>query len=124
MELTKAEREMLDGKNGKGTQKCMKLLVTMGEIAGAKKMVPIVSGHIAGNYAVMEDEGIEWLEEIGGDGARLKIYTTKNPEMFDFDNPQELGVPERVQKIQEQDECGPEDAWRCPHLYVSSLSGR
>ena len=40
MELTKAEREMLDGKNGKGTQKCMKLLVTMGEIAGAKKMVP------------------------------------------------------------------------------------
>ena len=48
----------------------------------------------------MEDEGIEWLEEIGGDGARLKIYTTKNPEMFDFDNPQELGVPERVQKIQ------------------------
>jgi predicted aconitase len=100
MELTKTEQEMLAGKNGKGTQKCMKLLVTMGEVTGAKKMVPIVSGHIAGNYAVMGDEGIEWVEEIGRDGARLKIYTTKNPEMFDFDNPQELGVPVRVQNIQ------------------------
>ncbi len=100
MQLTKAEQEMLAGKNGKGVQKCMKLLVAMGEIAGAKKMVPIVSGHIAGNYAVMEDEGIEWIEEIARDGAKLKIYTTKNPEMFDFDNPRELGVPMRVQVIQ------------------------
>ena len=50
MELTKAEQEMLSGKQGRGTAKCMQLLVAMGEVCGAKKMVPITSGHIAGNY--------------------------------------------------------------------------
>ena len=69
MELTKTEQEMLSGKQGPGTQKCMQLLVTMGEVCGAKKMVPIVSGHIAGNYAVRGDEGIGWIEELVKDGA-------------------------------------------------------
>ena len=100
MQLTKREQEMLAGKHGIGAQKCMKLLVTMGEVTGAKRMVPIVSGHIAGNYSVMGDEGIEWVEEIVRDGAKIKVYTTKNPEMFDFDNPQELGVPQKYQDIQ------------------------
>ncbi|HEY3277497.1 MAG TPA: aconitase X catalytic domain-containing protein [Syntrophorhabdaceae bacterium] len=100
MELTKREQGCLAGKEGKGAQKCMQLLVAMGEVAGAKRMVPIVSGHIAGNYAVMEDEGIAWVEEIVRDGAKLQIYTTKNPEMYDFDNPEELGVPVRIQMIQ------------------------
>jgi len=100
MELTKREQEYLAGKEGKGAQKCMQLLVAMGEVTGARRMVPIVSGHIAGNYAVMEDEGIAWVEEIVRDGAKLQVYTTKNPEMYDFENPLELGVPQRIQDIQ------------------------
>ena len=100
MELTKTEQEMLSGKQGRGTQKCMQLIAAMGEVSGAKKTVPIVSGHIAGNYSVMGDEGIEWLEDLVKDGAKIKVYTTKNPEMFDFENADELAVPQKVRDIQ------------------------
>jgi len=48
-------------------------------------MIPITSVHIAGNYPVMMDEGVEWLEEIAGGGLKVSVFTTKHPEMFDFE---------------------------------------
>jgi len=102
MELTQKEQEMLSGKYGRGAQRCMEMLVTIGEINSAKRMVPIVSGHIAGNFAVMREEGIEWVEQMVKDGARIKVYTSKNPEMFDFENPDELGVPQKYRQIQQR----------------------
>ena len=100
MELTKTEQEMLSGEHGVGTQKCMKLLVTMGQVCGAKKMVPITSGHIAGNFTVMGEEGIGWIEELVKEGAKIKVFTTKNPEMFDFEHADELAVPQKYRDIQ------------------------
>lgn len=100
MQLNKTEHEMLSGKHGSGIRKCMQLLVTMGEINGAEKMIPIVSGHMAGKYSVMGDEGVGWIEELVRSGARMKVYTTKNPEMFDFENPDELGVPQKYREQQ------------------------
>ncbi|MCL6446738.1 MAG: aconitase X catalytic domain-containing protein [Armatimonadetes bacterium] len=79
-------------------KKCMELLVAIGECYGAKRMVPITSAHIAGNYSVMRDEGIEWLEnfasELTAEGLKVAVFTTKNPEMFDFEEADELRVPE------------------------------
>ncbi len=126
MELTKTEQEMLSGKQGPGAQKCMQLLVAMGEVCGAKKMVPIVSGHIAGNYLVMGDEGIGWLEELVKDGAKIKVYTTKNPEMFDFENADELGVPQKYRDIQYRmnkalQELGVALTYTCHHYLVGNL---
>ena len=79
---------------------CMQLMVTMGEINGANRMIPIVSGHMAGKYSVMGDEGVGWIEELVRGGARINVYTTKNPEMFDFENPDELGVPQKYREQQ------------------------
>ncbi len=126
MELTKAEQEMLSGKQGRGTAKCMQLLVAMGEVCGAKKMVPITSGHIAGNYAVMGDEGIGWIEELVKDGARMKVYTTKNPEMFDFEKADELRVPEKYRAIQYRmnnalKELGVALTYTCHHYLIGNV---
>jgi predicted aconitase len=102
MQLSTREKEMLDGRYGRGPQRCMEILSAVGECYEAERMVPVTSVHIAGNYPVMMDEGIEWLEELARDGAKMTVFTTKNPEMFDFEDRAELHVPELLQNRQER----------------------
>lgn len=100
MELQKREEEMLSGKCGAGLKKCMEILVAVGECNDAAKMIPVTSVHMAGNYSVMETEGIDWLEELARGGSRVKVFTTKNPEMYDFEDWREFNVPEELQEKQ------------------------
>jgi len=72
----------------------MEILVAYGQCYDAERMIPITSVHIAGNYSVLMDEGIEWLEDLAAEGARVQVYTTKNPEMYDFEQADELGIPD------------------------------
>ena len=100
MELNKEQQEMLEGKHGRGARKAMEILAAYGECYNAERMIPVTSVHIAGNYPVLMDEGIEWLEDLAQGGTKVSVYTTKNPEMFDFDDWEELKVPEMYQDRQ------------------------
>ncbi|HPP06085.1 MAG TPA: aconitase X catalytic domain-containing protein, partial [Syntrophorhabdaceae bacterium] len=95
MKLTNYEEDLLKGKYGPVLKRCMEILVAVGECYEAESMVPVTSVHIAGNYPVLMDEGVEWLEELANEGLKVKVFTTKNPEMFDFEDFKELNVPER-----------------------------
>ncbi|MCK4726363.1 MAG: DUF521 domain-containing protein, partial [Anaerolineales bacterium] len=48
MDLTPEQHRMLDGDYGKATRKAMQILVTLGEIYGAKRLVPVSSVQVAG----------------------------------------------------------------------------
>ena len=48
MELTSLESEMLDGKYGRATRKAMEILVALGTIYDAERMVPVSSVQISG----------------------------------------------------------------------------
>ncbi len=100
MELTQREQEILEGKSGRGAQKCMEILQAYGECYDARRMIPVTSVHIAGNYPVLMDEGIEWLEDLAQGGTKVSVYTTKNPEMYDFEQAEELKVPAIYQERQ------------------------
>jgi len=100
MELNKEQQEMIEGKHGRGARKAMEILAAYGECYNAERMIPVTSVHIAGNYPVLMDEGIEWLEDLAQGGTKVSVYTTKNPEMFDFDDWEELKVPEIYQERQ------------------------
>ncbi len=102
MELTKRQQEMLEGKNGPGAQKAMEILTAYGECYGAARMVPVTSVHMAGNFPVLMDEGVEWLEDLAGEGTRVSVYTTKNPEMFDPEQAEELLIPTYYQVRQKR----------------------
>ncbi|MBN1847556.1 MAG: DUF521 domain-containing protein [Deltaproteobacteria bacterium] len=71
MELTREQQRMLEGRDGQGAQKAMEILLAYGECYHAKRMIPITSVHIAGNFPVLMDEGIEWLEDLARDGTRV-----------------------------------------------------
>lgn len=91
---------MLKGDFGRGIQKAMEILVAVGDINEAERMIPVSSAHMAGNYGPLRDEGVEWLEEFAESGVSAKVFTTVNPQGFDFDIPREMQVPEKFRKIQ------------------------
>ena len=79
MELTAEEQEMAAGKHGKAAQTAMNILVTLGEIYGAKRLIDITSVQIAGvSYANLNEPGLSWLEEMAKDG-KVRTFTTLNP---------------------------------------------
>jgi len=126
MELNEEEQRMLDGKQGSGVQKAMEILVAYGDCYGAHRMIPVTSVHMAGNFPVLMDEGIEWLEDLAGDGTKVAVFTTKNPEMFDFEQAEELRIPTiyqiRQQRIHEALKAlGLTLTYSCHHYLVGNV---
>ena len=76
MNLTMNEKEFLCGTHGNAAQKSMEILVALGEIYGAEKLVPVKSVQVAGvSYHNLGDAGLEYLEELAQDGTVL-VNTT------------------------------------------------
>jgi len=93
MELNEKQKHMLLGDRGHGVRKAMEILVAYGDCYGARRMIPVTSVHMAGNFPVLMDEGIEWLEDLARDGTQVSVFTTKNPEMYDFEQVESLHIP-------------------------------
>ncbi len=94
MKLTKQEKDMLNGKYGNAVKKSMGILVALGEIYNAKKLIDVTSVQIAGvSYDNLGDAGLEFLEELAKDG-KVKVLTTLNPAGMDLENYKALGISE------------------------------
>lgn len=100
MRLTQEEQEMLEGKQGNAIKKSMEILVALGEIYGAEKLVDISSVQIAGvSYSNLGDAGLEYLEELAKDG-KVKVLTTLNPAGMDLENKEALGIDDEFSEKQ------------------------
>ena len=70
---------MLEGRAGHAAQKSMEILVALGEIYGAERMVRVTSVQVSGvSYKNLGDAGIEFLSELAKDGS-ARVKTTLNP---------------------------------------------
>jgi hypothetical protein len=95
MKLTIEEQQMLDGAQGRATQKAMEILVALGTIYGAERMVPVTSVQIAGvSYDNLGEAGLHWLSEMADGGGKARVLTTLNPAGMDIENWQALGISE------------------------------
>ena len=126
MKLNDRERGSRDGKEGAGVQMAMKILEAYGKACEAKRMIPITSAHIAGNWPVLLDEGIEWIENLAQSGAKVSVYTTKNPEMYDFEESESLNVPRVYQERQKRIDAairklGVIPTYSCHHYLVGNV---
>ncbi len=93
MKLTVEEQAMLDGAEGKATQKAMEILATLGNIYEAEGMIPVTSVQIAGvSYANLGEAGLHFLAEMAANGGRTRTLTTLNPAGMDIENWQALGI--------------------------------
>ncbi len=92
MYLTKEEEKILEGEQGNAAAKSMKILVALGEIYGAKNLIPVSSVQIAGvSYDNLGDAGLEYLAELAKDG-QVKVLTTLNPAGMDMLEWKKLGI--------------------------------
>ncbi len=102
LKLTSGEKEMLDGKHGKATRKAMEIITTLGEIYGAKRLIPVSSVQIAGvSYHNLGEAGLEYLDKMAEDG-RARVLTTLNPAGMDLDEWKKHGISEDFAKNQQR----------------------
>lgn len=96
MFLTKKEQEMCDGEYGETIRKSMDILVALGDIYGASKLVDITSAQVSGvSYKTIGEAGLEYLQDLAKDGSgKATINASLNPPGTDLDNWKELGFPE------------------------------
>ncbi len=95
MNLSKEEERILSGEEGEAAATAMSLLVAIGDIFDAERLIPVESAQVSGiSYKTIGDEGLEFIEGFAKQGARTSVYTTMNPAGMDLENWREMGVPE------------------------------
>ena len=93
MYLTDEEKRMLDGECGTVVRKSLKILVTLGEIYGAERMITIKNVHSPGvSYRVAGDAGLSFVKDAALEG-RCRVPTTLNTIGIDSERWEELGFP-------------------------------
>jgi len=101
MYLNKEEEKILDGEKGEVTERLFRLLVRLGDIYGADKMIPIGSVQVAGvSYKSIGDPGTEFLEDMASKNTKVQVLTYLNPAGMDLENWKNLGFPKDFAKNQ------------------------
>lgn len=84
MNLTREEERIYAGECGWANQKCIKVLVRLGELFDATRLIPINSAHVSGvSYKTLGDAPIEYLSALANAEARTRVKATHNPHSFD-----------------------------------------
>lgn len=97
MYLTKEEEQILNGEAGETLRQAIEILVALGDIYGADRLIPIKSAQIAGvSYKTMGDAGLEWISDLQG---KVKVPAILNPAGMDLQDWERLRIsPEFAEK--------------------------
>jgi predicted aconitase len=99
MHLTRDEEGILAGEQGRGRQKAMELVVALGDIYGAKRLIPISSAQVSGaSFKTVGDAGIKFIEDFSSE-AKVSVRASLNPLGLDEKRWRKMDVsPEFQQK--------------------------
>jgi len=88
MKLTKDEKAILDGSEGPTMAKIMRTMVMFGEIAGAKRLVPVThEGHLVTSFGISILKPVyRIMNEIIDSGIKAKWSFTMDPRPIDYVN--------------------------------------
>ncbi|MEM3590195.1 MAG: aconitase X catalytic domain-containing protein [Candidatus Bathyarchaeia archaeon] len=126
MELTGEEERILAGEEGEARQRAMRLLVALGKIFGAERMIRVRSAQISGvSYRTIGDAGLEFLEDFAEAGAKASIKATLNPCGMDLRRWRKMGIPSEFAEKQLRiarafARMGVELTWTCTPYYASN----
>ena len=100
MYLTKEEEQILNGEAGETLRQAIQILVALGDIYGADRLIPIKSAQIAGvSYKTIGDAGLEWISDLEG---QVKVPAILNPAGMDLEDWERLRIsPEFAEKQKE-----------------------
>ncbi|NNG00206.1 MAG: DUF521 domain-containing protein [Desulfobacteraceae bacterium] len=92
MYLTDDEKYILDGKRGEAERMALSILVELGRLHGAQRLIPVSQVHIDATL-YMVDAGIEFAEFMAGGNAKTAVPTSLNPSGVDLTHWQAYRVP-------------------------------
>jgi len=93
MMLDDDEQAMLDGKQGYAARKSMEILLALGTIYGAERLIPVSSVQVAGvSYENLGEAGLGFLVEMAEGGGHARVLTTLNPAGMDIESWPALGI--------------------------------
>lgn len=91
LDLTEADRAMMDGRDGIAVQQAMRIICAMAVQQGARSLVDVTQAHIDGCiYA--SPANLTFAEKMAELGARVRVPTTMNAISVDRANWQTQGV--------------------------------
>jgi predicted aconitase len=98
--LTKEEERILNGEGGYAQQVAMKILVAVGDIFEADRLIPIESAHISGVSHKTLGDAVDFLEKLQEEGAKAEVPATINPCSLDLEKWAEMPVSKKVYDAQ------------------------
>lgn len=103
MQLTTEERALLAGEEGPGVRQAIEIVVALGKIYGANRLVPVESVQVAGvSYKNLGAAGLAFLRQWAAEGGRIRVPTMLNPAGMDLQRWRELGFEETFAARQNQ----------------------
>ncbi len=98
MYLEPGDEQILAGEQGETKQEMLEILVALGKVFGADRLVPITSAQVSGaSYKTIGKYGLEWLEHLD---ARAVVPAVLNPVGMPRERWQEMGVESRFAEKQ------------------------
>ena len=99
MELTPGDERILAGESGETRRQMMELLVALGKVFGAERLVAIKSAQVSGaSYKTIGKYGLEWLDQLD---AKAVVPAVLNPIGMPRGRWREMGVDPEFAKNQE-----------------------
>jgi predicted aconitase len=95
MHLTNEEEHALGGERGEALAIAYRVLVAIGKLGNADKLVPINWAHVSGvSYLTIGQYGLDFLKKISASNkTRVKVFSTVNPCGMDIQNWKSLDIP-------------------------------
>jgi predicted aconitase len=93
MFLTRDEERILEGEFGSVLARAMKLIVTIGDLKGAERLVTIKRSQVAGvSYKTAGDPTLELMESLADEGVKVRTHATQNPAGMDLERWKDMKV--------------------------------
>jgi len=94
--LTKIEEKMLNGEMGAAVQLAARIVVKIGDVLGAERLVPIKDAHISGiSFKNIGEPGLDFLKMLIKKKAKFAVPTTINPAGFDLKKWEKMNVDKK-----------------------------
>src|SRR5512137_1414869 len=100
MHLSREEEAIYQGERGETLRRMMEILVALGDIYGAERLVPVRSVQIAGvSYKNIGEAGLEWISDLEG---QVAVPSILNPAGMDLCRWREMGIDAQFAEKQQQ----------------------
>ena len=126
MYLTMDEEKIYGGESGETLATCMEILVTLGEIYGADRLIPVRSVQVAGvSYRTIGDAGLKWIRDLK---AETRVPAILNPAGMDLKDWKKMGINEdfaerQLEIIQAYERLGVRPECTCAPYHVCRVAG-